>query len=197
MVARGRGGELIAYPLVETVQRDHICHEVVGPASGYPREVERAAREAATAAVDAVGAVGVVGVELFWLADGTVMVNELAPRPHNSGITPSKAVQPRSSRTPCAPYWAAPGPGQSDRARRGDGQPARHSRRTGRAAGHGAAAQAVMPGSTCTGRRQSRPGRKMGHVTALGATPANALASARQAAATDRMVTAGTKLEVT
>ena len=78
------GGRTLPYPVVKTVQQNHICHEVVAPAD-VSDEVAARAREAAVRAVEATGAVGVVGVELFLLEDGRVLVNELAPRPHNSG----------------------------------------------------------------------------------------------------------------
>lgn len=84
MVARSTAGEERVYPVVETRQRDHICHEVLAPAGGDPAVTERAARVAAHAA-EAARALGVMGVEMFELPDGGVLVNELAPRPHNSG----------------------------------------------------------------------------------------------------------------
>ncbi len=67
------------------MQRDHVCHEVVAPAPVPAGVLRRARARSRRAAVDAAGGVGVTGVELFLLADGEVLVNELAPRPHNSG----------------------------------------------------------------------------------------------------------------
>lgn len=84
MVLRGRDGEVRAYPVVETVQRNHICHMVRAPAV-LPDDVARRAVELATQAVQAVGGIGVFGVELFLLLDNSVLLNEIAPRPHNSG----------------------------------------------------------------------------------------------------------------
>jgi 5-(carboxyamino)imidazole ribonucleotide synthase len=84
MIARRPGGQTIPYPVVETRQRDHVCHEVLVPAPIDPSRAERAEEVAVSAAIVA-GAVGVMGVELFALRDGRVLVNELAPRPHNSG----------------------------------------------------------------------------------------------------------------
>lgn len=84
MVLRGRDGEIVAYPVVETVQKDHRCHIVRAPASITP-DTRALAEQIAKQAVIAVDGVGVFGVELFLLRDGTVVYNEIAPRPHNSG----------------------------------------------------------------------------------------------------------------
>jgi 5-(carboxyamino)imidazole ribonucleotide synthase len=84
IVTRGRNGGAVTYPVVETVQRDHICHEVLAPAPVAPEIAARAA-DIACRAVAAVGAVGSFGVEMFMAAGGRLAVNELAPRVHNSG----------------------------------------------------------------------------------------------------------------
>ncbi len=84
IVARRPSGQLIPYPVAETRQREHVCHEVLVPAPIDPGDAERAEEMAVSAAV-AADAIGVMGVELFALADGRVVINELAPRPHNSG----------------------------------------------------------------------------------------------------------------
>jgi 5-(carboxyamino)imidazole ribonucleotide synthase len=84
MVLRGRDGEILAYPVVETVQKDHRCHIVRAPAL-VSNATWALAEQIAKQAVVAVDGVGVFGVELFLLADGTVVYNEIAPRPHNSG----------------------------------------------------------------------------------------------------------------
>ena len=85
MIVRGRDGETRAYPVVETVQRDHVCHIVRAPAPNLTADAHEAAVSLARRAVEAVDGVGVFGVELFALADGTILYNEMAPRPHNSG----------------------------------------------------------------------------------------------------------------
>src|SRR5690606_6797962 len=84
MVVRGRDGQTVCYPVVETVQRQHICHVVRAPAP-VSDAAARQASALAQAAVAAVDGVGVFGVELFEMADGSVLYNEIAPRPHNSG----------------------------------------------------------------------------------------------------------------
>lgn len=84
MIARNGEGDEAVYPVVETRQRNHVCHEVIAPADGDRAVLGRAADTALSAARTA-EALGVMGVELFELHDGRVLVNELAPRPHNSG----------------------------------------------------------------------------------------------------------------
>jgi len=83
VVVRDRAGNALVYPLVDTVQHDGICHQVTVP-SGVSDSLAGRAREIALQVVEAVDAVGVLAVELF-VVDGEVSVNEVAPRPHNSG----------------------------------------------------------------------------------------------------------------
>jgi 5-(carboxyamino)imidazole ribonucleotide synthase len=85
LVARSPFGQGAAWPVVETVQRDGICVEVIAPAPGLDAEVGSAAGELALRLAAELGVVGVLAVELFETADGAVLVNELAMRPHNSG----------------------------------------------------------------------------------------------------------------
>jgi 5-(carboxyamino)imidazole ribonucleotide synthase len=84
VVARRPNGQSVTYPVVETVQRDGICHELVMPAR-VPAEVADRAETLATAIAGQIGATGILAVELFLTADGDLVVNELAARPHNSG----------------------------------------------------------------------------------------------------------------
>jgi 5-(carboxyamino)imidazole ribonucleotide synthase len=83
-VARSPFGQVAVWPVVETVQRDGVCHEVLVPAPGLSDELATAAQELAVRIADRLGVVGMLAVELFETADG-VLVNELAMRPHNSG----------------------------------------------------------------------------------------------------------------
>ncbi|PWU57836.1 5-(carboxyamino)imidazole ribonucleotide synthase [Micromonospora sp. S4605] len=88
-VARSPFGQVAAYPVVETVQRDGICVEVLAPAPGLPEDLAVAAQQLAIDLATALGVVGLLAVELFEVADpagrSSIMVNELAMRPHNSG----------------------------------------------------------------------------------------------------------------
>jgi len=85
LVARSPFGQGAAWPVVETVQRDGICVEVIAPAPKLNPELEGAAEALALRLADALGVVGVLAVELFETVDGGLLVNELAMRPHNSG----------------------------------------------------------------------------------------------------------------
>jgi 5-(carboxyamino)imidazole ribonucleotide synthase len=83
-VARSPFGQVAAYPVVETVQRDGICVEVLAPAPGLSDERAEAAQRLAIDLAVALGVVGLLAVELFE-TDAGLVVNELAMRPHNSG----------------------------------------------------------------------------------------------------------------
>lgn len=84
MVVRGRDGTLHCFPTVETTHKDNICHTVEAPAQ-ISKKISDAAKALAEKAVGSLQGAGVFGVELFLLADGQVLLNEVAPRPHNSG----------------------------------------------------------------------------------------------------------------
>jgi 5-(carboxyamino)imidazole ribonucleotide synthase len=83
-VARSPFGQVAVWPVVETVQRDGVCTEVLAPAPGLPDALATRAQELAVRIAERLGVVGMLAVELFQTADG-VLVNELAMRPHNSG----------------------------------------------------------------------------------------------------------------
>jgi 5-(carboxyamino)imidazole ribonucleotide synthase len=83
VVARSPFGQVAAYPIVETVQRDGICVEVLAPAPGLAEDRAIEAQKIAVDIAVALDVVGVLAVELFETADG-LLVNELAMRPHNS-----------------------------------------------------------------------------------------------------------------
>lgn len=181
MIVRGRDGETRAYPVVETVQQDHICHVVRAPAPVDGATADAAVR-LATAAVVALGGVGVFGVELFHLADGGLLLNEVAPRPHNSGHYTIEACETSQFENhlravlgyplgdtgmvaPCAVMVNALGT------------------RDGITDPQGVAPALAIRGARVHvyGKRESRVGRKMGHVTALGASLDDAEARARAA----------------
>jgi 5-(carboxyamino)imidazole ribonucleotide synthase len=85
LVARSPFWQGAAWPVVETVQRDGICVQVIAPAPRLPEELASAAQQLALRLAAELGVVGVLAVELFETADGVLLVNELAMRPHNSG----------------------------------------------------------------------------------------------------------------
>jgi 5-(carboxyamino)imidazole ribonucleotide synthase len=85
LVARSPFGQGAAWPVVQTVQRDGICVEVIAPAPKLNSKLGGAAEALGLRLADELGVVGVLAVELFETTDGGLLVNELAMRPHNSG----------------------------------------------------------------------------------------------------------------
>lgn len=86
MVARNIEGEVSCYPVVEMLfdERVNICDSVMAPAR-ISSETQQKAKEIATKAIKALDGVGIYGVELFLTKKGEILLNEIAPRPHNSG----------------------------------------------------------------------------------------------------------------
>lgn len=166
LVARRPGGQLVAWPPVETAQVDGVCREVLVPGSLQPSE-RRAAIELATAVASVAGAVGVLAVELF-SSGPRLLVNEIAARPHNSGhwtiegaVTSQfenhlRAVLdlPLGGTEPTAPHVASVNVFGSD-----DGIDPVERR---------AAALAIEGAHVHLYGKVPRPGRKLGHVTVCG-----------------------------
>jgi 5-(carboxyamino)imidazole ribonucleotide synthase len=84
LVARSPHNQAAAYPVVETVQRGGVCHEVTAPAPGLPPALAEEAQRLALTVATGLDVTGLLAVELFQTARG-LLVNELAMRPHNSG----------------------------------------------------------------------------------------------------------------
>ncbi len=85
LVARRPSGETRTWPVVETIQRDGVCAEVLAPAPTDRAEVLEQAAGIGAVVAEGVDVTGVLAVEMFETRDGRVLVNELAMRPHNSG----------------------------------------------------------------------------------------------------------------
>ncbi len=172
VVARNRSGDVVAWPVVETVQRDGICVEVIAPAPALDPALADEARRIATRIATELDVTGVLAVELFATSDDRLLVNELAMRPHNSahwtieGARTSQFEQhlravldwPLGSTGSVAPVTVMAnvlgGPDDPDR-------PALQAR------------VAAVLGTWPTVKvhlygKRWRPGRKVGHVTALG-----------------------------
>jgi 5-(carboxyamino)imidazole ribonucleotide synthase len=148
------------FPTMETIQVDHVCNLV------FPADVE--VTEIALAAVEAMGGKGLYGVELFELANGKVMINELAPRPHNTGhytldwggisqfeqhirlVMDFPLVPPMGTETCMANIIGQPGA------------------RDFRAGINASLMGDPMVRTHWYGKAESRPGRKMGHINAVG-----------------------------
>ncbi|WEG07920.1 5-(carboxyamino)imidazole ribonucleotide synthase [Microbacterium horticulturae] len=84
-VARRPSGPVMAYPVVETVQRDGVCAEVIAPAPHISTRLAEVAGQVGVAIAAGLEVTGMLAVEMFETTDDRVLVNELAMRPHNSG----------------------------------------------------------------------------------------------------------------
>lgn len=182
MVLRGRDGEIRLYPVVETEQRDHICHVVRAPAPIHPKTANTA-RQLAAQAVTAVNGVGVFGVELFELADGRVLYNEMAPRPHNSGHYSIEACLTSQFENHIRAVLGWP-LGETSLVAPAAVMVNVLGRSTGTSPADAARPALTVPGAHVHiySKRDNRIGRKMGHVTALGGDLDSAEEVARTAA---------------
>jgi 5-(carboxyamino)imidazole ribonucleotide synthase len=175
IVARGADGDVATFPVAENRHRDGILETSVVPAR-IPDALAAEARALATGIAEAMSYVGVLGVELF-VVEGRLMVNEMAPRPHNSGHYTIDACSvnqfEQQLRTLCGlplaqPWLLSPvaminllGDLWTD----GDPRWEEALKRTG-------------VRLHLYGKAEARPGRKMGHLNCLAADPDRALALA-------------------
>jgi 5-(carboxyamino)imidazole ribonucleotide synthase len=182
LVARRPSGAAVSYPVVETTQLDGICIEVVTPARIAPEVAERAG-VLARSIVEHIGSVGICAVELFVSAAGEILVNEVALRPHNSGhITiEANATSQFHQHLRAVLDWPLGATGLITPAAAmvnliGVSSQSDPGRRLPLAlANEGAQVHLYA--------KESRPGRKIGHVTAMAATADAALDVARAARA--------------
>jgi 5-(carboxyamino)imidazole ribonucleotide synthase len=181
IVARNRRGELAVYPCVQTIQQNHICVTVLAPAP-IEQHLLKKAQEIAVACVEAVNGVGVFGVELFLTLNDEIIYNEIAPRPHNSGHYTIEGCYTsqfeNAVRAVCnlplgSPDLITPAAVMINvlGERRGSGVPD--------------SVTDMLKKSHSTfhlyGKKESRIGRKMGHITALGSSVDEAFIRARNA----------------
>ncbi|GAA2624104.1 5-(carboxyamino)imidazole ribonucleotide synthase [Actinomadura fulvescens] len=181
LVARSPHGQGAAYPVVETVQENGICVEVIAPAPGLDDELAAQAQRLALEIAERLDVTGLLAVELFE-TDRGLLVNELAMRPHNSGhwtIEGSRTSQfeqhlravldlPLGDTRPTAPYVVMANVLGGD-------DPDVYSRYI-HVMAHDPGVKVNLYG------KEARPGRKIGHVTALGDDLADVRARARHAA---------------
>jgi 5-(carboxyamino)imidazole ribonucleotide synthase len=181
LVVRGSDGQIAQYPVVETRQDTllHICREVLAPAECSPDIAERAAA-IARGAVEAVGGIGAFGVELFLMRDGQVCINELAPRPHNSAHYTIEACWTSQFENHVRAVLGLP---LGDASLREPAAAMVNLLGTTNAPICGADLAEPRTYVHVYGKEENRPGRKMGHVTAVGSSVGEALARARTAAA--------------
>jgi len=181
VAARGMNGEFAHYGVMENIHRHHILDITVSPGRVAP-EVERAAIEIARGVMDQLDVVGVLCVEFFLTRDGKLLVNELAPRPHNSGhITFDNRVTnqfEQQLRAICGLPL-----GSTELLRPGVMVNLLGDMWTGGEPDWAAACAYPNVKLHLYGKSDARPGRKMGHINALGATVDEALAEALAARA--------------
>lgn len=182
MITRNQQGESVSYPVVETIQKDHVCHIVRAPAA-ISDELQQQATDFAIRAVEAIDGVGTIGVEMFLTEDNQIKLNEMAPRVHNSGHYTIEACDcsqfenhvravlgwPLGStemKTPAAVMVNLLG------SRKGSGQPT------------GIEKALALPGVHIHiyGKTKTSPGRKMGHLTVTGENLAEVEELAKKAA---------------
>ena len=84
MAARSLTGEIVVYPVVETQQENQVCHRVIVPAD-LPTATLLEVKTIARTLLESLQVVGIFGIELFLTREGKVLINEVAPRTHNSG----------------------------------------------------------------------------------------------------------------
>lgn len=84
MIVRSIDGRVYSYPTVETIHQDNICHLCYAPAR-VPDSIQLKAKLLAENAIKSFPGCGIFGVEMFYLENGELLINEIAPRPHNSG----------------------------------------------------------------------------------------------------------------
>ncbi|WP_233220005.1 5-(carboxyamino)imidazole ribonucleotide synthase [Pleurocapsa sp. CCALA 161] len=84
IAARNEAGEIAIYPVTETFQQNQVCHWTITPAD-VPKKVAEEVKAIAHTILDKLEVIGVFGIEFFLTADNRVLVNEIAPRTHNSG----------------------------------------------------------------------------------------------------------------
>lgn len=176
IVARGADGDLATFPVTENRHRNGILETSVVPAR-IPEALARKAGELATSLAESMDYVGVLGVELFVVEGGRLMVNEMAPRPHNSGHYTMDACSAdqfeQQLRTLCGlplakPWLLSPVAMVNLLGDLWSGGEPRWEEALRR------------PGVRLHlyGKAEARPGRKMGHLNCLAADPDRALALA-------------------
>ena len=175
LAARGADGRAVIYPIAENVHRDGILFTTTVPAPSVTAACAQRAHDAAEVIIERLDYVGVLCIEFFVLDDGTLVINEMAPRPHNSGhYTIDACVTSQFAQQVRAMAGLALGDARQH-------SPAVMMNILGDLWFDLATGDIVEPGwdqllalpGACLhlyGKDTPRPGRKMGHVTFVGAT---------------------------
>ena len=178
LVARGSDGTMQSYPVVENAHEGGILRQTTVPAD-VPDTVARQASTMARAAVQALDGIGVFCVEFFLMGDGRLLINEVAPRPHNSGHYSLDACTVSQFEQQVRALCGLP----LVEARLLS--PAVMLNLIGDEVSHVTTSSGIAellgePGAVLHlyGKRELRPKRKMGHITFLAVTAAEAMAKA-------------------
>ncbi len=181
IVGRDPAGNVRAFPVAENLHRDHILDITMVPAA-VPEEIAREAVGIASAIAEKLGVIGLIAVEMFLEKSGKVLVNEMAPRPHNSGhwsiegcatsqfeqhvravcglpLGSTELLRPTAMANLLGDLWQTAEPQWSD------------------------ALSLPNVHLHLYGKHEARPRRKMGHLTALADSPEKAAALVREARA--------------
>ncbi len=192
IVARGRDGQIVHFPLQQNLHRDGILAVTQVPAPNVTEAVSQQAYESAHKIAASLDYVGVLCIEFFVLQDGRIVANEMAPRPHNSGhhTIDACAVSPFELQVRTLTGLPLVQPRQHSAAVMlnllGDlWFPVRNGERVKVQQEPDWAAVLALPGTHLHlyGKTEARVGRKMGHLTVTGASPEAARATALKAAA--------------
>jgi len=179
IVARGADGKAMVFPVCENIHRHHILDLTVAPAV-VAENVTKAACELACDVAKNLDLVGLLAVEMFLQSDGELIINELAPRPHNSGHWTIEGCATSQFEQHVRAVCGLP-LGGTDLLR-----PAAMVNLLGDIWSQGEPNWAAALSEPDVhlhlyGKREPRPGRKMGHLTALSGTVESAAASAQRA----------------
>lgn len=182
MVCHSIKGETIVYPVVETIQKDHICHIVKAPAQ-VSESTRQLAIQVATDAVSAVEGAGSMGVELFLTQDDHIVLNELAPRVHNSGHYTIEACYTSQFENHLRAILGLP-LGNPSLIKASAVMVNLLGDASGSSYPKGVANALKVDGAHLHlyGKDQSQPGRKMGHLTLLGDSMDETMTRAQAAA---------------
>lgn len=180
-VARTSDGKIKTFPLVETLQKNNICHLVKVPAL-VNKSVHKNASTLAKKVMKILKGTGVFGIEMFLTSDNKVLINEIAPRVHNSGHYTIEACKTSQFEQHVRVVCHMP-LGSTDLKSKAAVMINILGKRDGEANPRGIEKARAMDGVFVHvyGKKETRKERKMGHITALGSSVADALTKAESA----------------
>ncbi len=182
MVTRAIDGKIVHYPVVESVQKDHICHIVRAPAR-ITDDLYQHAIDMAKLAVQTVDGVGSIGIEMFLKESGEIVLNEIAPRVHNSGHYTIEACTCSQFENHVRAVLGLPlGSCEMKKPAAVMVNLLGEQAGTGYPVGIDQALAVEGAHIHIYGKTETRTGRKMGHITALGNTIEEAEDKAQKAA---------------